>query len=100
MGDTFSLKITDKVLYIQYLDRSRYDSTDFLGLCRPQIIANTPNTRQYKVHAITAAPLTVRGMKWDPLPETVCRMDAASERTGTYLQRVSGDGSQFMSRMV
>ena len=39
-------------------------------------------------------------MKWDPLPETVCRMDAASERTWTYLQRVSGDGSQFMSRMV
>ena len=28
MGDTFSLKITDKVLYIQHLDRSRYDSTD------------------------------------------------------------------------
>ena len=27
MGDTFSLKITDKVLYIQHLDRSRYDST-------------------------------------------------------------------------
>ena len=25
MGDTFSLKITDKVLYIQYLYRSRYD---------------------------------------------------------------------------
>ena len=28
MGDTLSLKITDKVLYIQHLDRSRYDSTD------------------------------------------------------------------------
>ena len=28
MGDTFSLKITDKVMYIQHLDRSRYDSTD------------------------------------------------------------------------
>ena len=28
MGDTFSLKITDKVSYIQHLDRSRYDSTD------------------------------------------------------------------------
>ncbi len=28
MADTFSLKITDKVLYIQHLDRSRYDSTD------------------------------------------------------------------------
>ena len=27
MGDTFSLKITNKVLYIQHLDRSRYDST-------------------------------------------------------------------------
>jgi hypothetical protein len=34
------------------------------------------------------------------LAETVCRMDAASERTWTYLQRVSGDGSQFMSRPV
>ncbi len=67
----------------------------------------------------TAAPLTVRGMEWDPLPETVCRMagflllqnlhfhrpwwsDTASERTWTpcfYLhgQRVSGDGYQFMS---
>ena len=22
----------------------------------------------------TAVSLTVRGMKWDPLPETVCRM--------------------------
>ena len=39
-------------------------------------------------------------MKWDPLPETVCRMDAASERTWTYLQRVSGNGSHFMFRMV
>jgi len=28
MGDTFSLKITDKAMYIQHLDRSRYDSTD------------------------------------------------------------------------
>ena len=49
--------------------------------------------------------LMVGGMKWDPLPETVCRMDAASERTWTpcfYLpgQRVSGDGFQFMSRIV
>ena len=48
---------------------------------------------------ITAVPLTVRGMEWDPLPETVCRMDAASECTWTYLQRVSGNGSQFMSRI-
>ena len=39
-------------------------------------------------------------MKWDSLPETVCRMDAASERTWMYLQRVSGNGSQFMSRMI
>ena len=29
MGDTHSPKITDKVLYIQHLNRSRYDSTDF-----------------------------------------------------------------------
>ena len=28
MGNTFSLKITDKVLYIQHLDRSRYDTTN------------------------------------------------------------------------
>ncbi len=47
----------------------------------------------------TAVPLTVRGMEWGPLPETVCRMDAASERTWPYLQRVSGNGSQFMSRI-
>ena len=47
----------------------------------------------------TAVPLTYRGMKWDPSPETVCRKDAASERTWTYLQRVSGDGFQFMSRV-
>ena len=33
-------------------------------------------------------------------PVTVCRMDAASERTWTYLQRVSGDGLQFMSRIA
>ena len=46
---------------------------------------------------ITAVPLTVIGMDWNPLPETVCRMDAASERTWTYLQRVSGNGLQFMS---
>ena len=32
MGDTFSLKITDKVLYIQYLDRSRYGSTDLFKI--------------------------------------------------------------------
>ena len=32
IGDTFSLKITDKVLYIQRLDRSRYDSLIYLGL--------------------------------------------------------------------
>ena len=35
MGDTFSLKITDKVMYIQYLDRSRYDSTDFFRIIFP-----------------------------------------------------------------
>jgi hypothetical protein len=39
-------------------------------------------------------------MEWDPSPETVCRMEAASERTRMYLQRVSGDGFQFMSRVV
>ncbi len=32
MGDTLSLKITNKVLHIQPLDRSRYDSTDFFRL--------------------------------------------------------------------
>ena len=32
MGDTLSPKITDKVLYIQHLNRSRYDSTDFFRL--------------------------------------------------------------------
>ena len=37
MGDTFSLKITDKVSYIQHLDRSRYDSTD---LFRFKVIFN------------------------------------------------------------
>ena len=52
------------------------------------------------VNIIIAVPLTVRDMEWKPLPETVCRMDAASERTWTYLQRVSGGGYQFMSRMV
>ena len=50
--------------------------------------------------SITAASLTLRGMEWYLLPETVCRMDAASERTGMYLQRVSCDGFQFMSRIV
>ena len=69
-----------------------------------------------------AVPLTVKGMEWYPLPETVCCMagflllqnlhfhrpwwsDAASELTRTpcfYLtgQRVTGDGLQFMSRIV
>ena len=32
MGDTLSPKITDKVLYIQHLDRSRYDSTDLFRI--------------------------------------------------------------------
>ena len=36
-------------------------------------------------------------MDWNPLSETVCRMDAASERTWTCLQRVSGNGFQSMS---
>ena len=36
-------------------------------------------------------------MEWKPSPVTVCRMDAASERTWMHLQRVSGDGLQFMS---
>ena len=39
-------------------------------------------------------------MNWKPLPEAVCHMDAASERTWTYLQRVSGDGFQLISRIV
>ncbi len=50
--------------------------------------------------SIIAVPLTVIGMEWKPLPETVCRMDAASERTWMYLQRVSGDGFQFMPGIV
>ncbi len=70
----------------------------------------------YEIYGYTAVPLTVRGMEWDPLPETVCRMagiellqnlhfppsmvvGAASERTWTYLQRVSGNGSQFIYRI-
>jgi len=32
MGDTFSLKITGKVSYIQHLDQSRYDSTDLFRI--------------------------------------------------------------------
>ena len=32
MGDTLSLKITDKAWYIQHLDRSRYDSTDLFRI--------------------------------------------------------------------
>ena len=51
------------------------------------------------IYSYTAVPLTVRGMEWDPLPETVCRMDAAFVRTWTYLQRVSDNGPQFMSRI-
>ena len=39
-------------------------------------------------------------MEWKLSPVTVCRMDAASERTWMYLQRVSGDGLQFMSRIA
>ena len=38
-------------------------------------------------------------MGWRPPPVTVCRMDAASERTWKYLQRVTGGGRQFMSRI-
>ncbi len=57
------------------------------------------------INRTITVPLTVRGMDWKPLPETVCRMDAASERTWMpcfYLsgQRVTGDGLQFMSRIV
>jgi hypothetical protein len=37
---------------------------------------------------ITAAPLTVRDMDWSVSHQTVCRMDAASERTWMYSQRV------------
>ncbi len=85
-----------------------------------------------KNHFSAAAPLTVRGMEWKLLTETVCRMagfcssvtapalpyyrtsctyakpalppsmvvGAASEHTWTYLQRVSGNSFQFMSRIV
>ena len=34
MGDTLSHKITEKALYIQHLDRSRYDSTDLFRIIR------------------------------------------------------------------
>ena len=40
---------------------------------------------------VIAVALTVKSMAWNMLPETVCRMDAASERTWMYLQRVSGN---------
>jgi len=39
MGDTFSLKITDKVLYLQHLDRSRYDSTDLFRIIIAALVA-------------------------------------------------------------
>ena len=46
MGDTLSLKITDKVLYIQYLGRSLHDSTDLFRLKRLiYVICFTQNTR-------------------------------------------------------
>jgi len=53
-----------------------------------------------QIKAVTTVPLTLRGMNWQPSPVTVCRMDAASERTWMYLQRVSGDGCQFMPLKV
>ena len=37
-------------------------------------------------------------MGWQAATETVCRMDATSERTWTYLQRVTATACQFMSR--
>ena len=49
---------------------------------------------------VIAIPLNVRDMDWELLCETVCRMDAAFERTWTYLQRVAGNSFQFMTRMV
>ena len=49
MGDTLSLKITDKVLYIQHLDRSRTTamdggSADIAGAntCRPPWMVEVP----------------------------------------------------------
>ena len=41
----------------------------------------------------------MRDVGWPPPPVTVCRMDAVSERTWKYLQRVTGGGCQFMSRI-
>ena len=65
---------------------------------RPALIAIAEERKLIVIYI--AVPLTDRGMEWYPLPETVCRMDAASERTWTYLQRVSGDGFQFMSLII
>ena len=41
----------------------------------------------------------MKDIGWQPSPVTVGRMDAASERTWTYCQRVTGGGCQFMSWM-
>ena len=61
-----------------------------------QILRNN----QFMRHYFIALPLTIRCMRWNPLPETVCRMVAAFERIWTYLQRASGNGFQFMSQIV
>ena len=64
------------------------------------ILFNDANRITIILCRVTAVPLTVRCMDWEPLPETVCSTDAASERTWTYLQRVSGNGFQFMSLIL
>jgi hypothetical protein len=38
-------------------------------------------------------------MGWQAIAETVCCMDATSERTRTYLQRVTVVACQFVSRI-
>ena len=48
MGDTISLKITDKVLYIQHLDRSRDDSTDLFRVKEPRWHDKPPELSEKK----------------------------------------------------
>ena len=63
------------------------------------MLSNMEVDEKNLIFYFTAVPLTMRDMGWRPPPVTVCRMDAAYERTWKYLQRVTGGGRQLMSRI-
>ena len=107
MGDTFSLKITDKVLYIQYLDRSRYDRHGWWK-CRFSICPGMDGSRaMQELLPRSSTPVDstdlfriIQLKKEIKMVKEIISTDKAPQAIGTYSQAVKTGSTVYLSGQI